>query len=115
MSRSEVGFTEQNKDHGIGMPLANLSDLGGSVPVTGTNLAQVFARHAVQTVNRLRVVAGRNQHFVERSPVVAPVDIEADALAQFALVNFATPPFIENVLITREDGFDSQHHGTIAG
>ena len=62
-----------------------------------------------------RVIASRDQQFVERSPVVSPVEIEADALAQFVLVDFAAPPFFEDVLIAGEDGFDSEHDRAIPG
>ena len=115
MSGSEVRFSEQHEDHGIGMALADLGDLGRSVTVAGADLAQVFAGHAIETVDAFAVVAGRYQQFVERSPVVSPVEIEADALAQFALVDFAAPPFVENVLIAGEDGFDSEHDRAISG
>ena len=83
--------------------------------IAGADLAQVFARHAIQTVDGFGVIAGRRQQFVERRPVVSPVEIEADALAQFALVNLAPPPFFENVLVAGEDGFHAQHDRPVAG
>ena len=60
------------------------------------------------------MIARRDQQFVKRSPIVSPVEVEADALAEFALVDFAAPPFVEDVLVAGEDGFDTEHDGTIA-
>src|ERR1700689_5409702 len=114
MCRSQVRFAEQDEDHGIGMALTDLTNLGGSVTVAGANLAQVFTRHAIEAVNRFSVVAGRYQQFVEGSPVIAPVEIEADALAEFAFVDFAAPPFFEDVLVAGKDGFDSEHDRAIS-
>jgi hypothetical protein len=54
MPGSEVRFAEQYKDRGFGMPLANLGDLGGGVAITRADFAQVFARHAVEAIDRLR-------------------------------------------------------------
>jgi hypothetical protein len=50
---------------------------------------------------------------VKRSPIVTPVEIETDALAEFAFVDFAPPPLIENVLIAGEDSFNTKHDGAI--
>ena len=60
------------------------------------------------------MIARGDEQFVKRSPVVSPVEIEADALPKFGFVNFAAPPFVEDVLIAREDGFDPKNDGTIA-
>ena len=53
MSRGEVRFAEQHEDHGVGMALADLGNLGGGVTVAGSDLAQVFARHAIETIDGL--------------------------------------------------------------
>ena len=96
------------------MALANLGNLGRGMTIAGADFAQIFARHAIETVDGLAMVARGDQQFVKRSPVVSPVEIEADALPQFVLVNFAAPPFFENVLVAGEDGFDSKHHRAIS-
>ena len=114
MSGSEVRFAEQHEDHGIGMALADLGDLCRSVTVARTDLAQVFTGHAIEAVDAFAVVACGHQQFVEWSPVISPIEIEADALAQFVLADFATPPFVEDVLIAGEDGFDSEHDRAIS-
>ena len=115
MSRSEVRLAEQHEDHCIGMTLADLGNLGRGVTIAGADLPQVFAGHAIEAVDGLAVIAGSDQQFVERSPIVTPIKIEADALAQFVLIDFAAPPFFENVLIAGEDGFDSEHDRAISG
>ena len=53
--------------------------------------------------------------FVERRPVVAPVEVEADALLQFFGVNLAPPPFVENVLITGKNCFETEDYGAVSG
>src|SRR5258708_7580034 len=50
---------------------------------------------------------------MKRRPIVAPIQIEADALAQFALINLAPPPFLENVLVAGKNSFHSEHYRTI--
>ena len=54
MSGSEMRFAEEHEDDGIGMTLADFGDLGSGVTVARANLAQIFARHAVEAVERLR-------------------------------------------------------------
>src|ERR1700680_297224 len=115
MTRSEVRLAEQDEDHGVGMLFADLGNLCRSVTIASSDFPQVFTGHAIETVNGLAMVASREQQFVEGSPIVAPVKIEADALTQFGLVNFAAPPFFENVLVAGKDGFDSEHHRAISG
>ncbi len=114
MSRREMRLAEQNKDDGIRMPLADLRNFGGRVAVASADLAQIFARHAVETIERFRVIARGHKQFVKRRPVVSPIKIEADALPQFALLDLTPPPFIEDVLVASKYGFDSEHDGTVA-
>ncbi len=97
------------------MALPDFGQLVDGVTIARADLAQIFPRHAVQAVDGVGVLARRHQQFVERRPVVAPVEIEANALAQFFGVNLAPPPFVEDVLVAGEDGFHSQHHGTVSG
>src|SRR5438445_1522550 len=111
---SQMRLTEEHKNHCVGMLLANLRNFASRVSVTGANLAQVFARHAIQTINGLRVIAGGGQQLVEWSPVIAPVEVEADSLAEFAFVNLAAPPFVENMLIAGKDGLDSEYNAAVA-
>src|SRR5258708_38959728 len=50
---------------------------------------------------------------MKRRPIVAPIQIEADALTQFALINLASPPFLENVLVAGKNSFSSKLDRTI--
>ena len=59
------------------------------------------------------MVAGGGKKFVKCRPVVSPVEIETDALAQFIFINLAAQPFVENVLVAGENGFHSQHYGAL--
>ena len=102
-------LAEQHEDHRIGMPLANFGDLRRGMTITRSNLPQVFPRHAIKAIDSFAMIASRDQQFVERRPVVSPIQIKTNALPQFALIDFAPPPFFENVLIAGENGFDSEH------
>ena len=95
------------------MALADFGKLRGGVTVARANLAQIFAGHAIEAINGLTVVAGGDQQFVERLPIVSPIEIEADALAEFAFINLTAPPLFEDVLIAGKDGFHSQHNRAI--
>ena len=55
------------------------------------------------------MLAGGGEQFVKWSPFVSPVEFETDALAQFVFINLAAEPFVKNVLVAGENGFDSQH------
>src|SRR5260370_37391903 len=109
----EVRLAEQHNDKRIRMAVAEIGNLVCGVPVTSADFAPLFARHAIEPVNGGAVVAGGGEQFVKWSPFVSPVEFEADALAQFAFINFAAEPFVENVLVAGENGFDSQHHGSL--
>src|ERR1035441_10590106 len=91
------------------------SRISAILAAAGADFAQVFARHAVESVDGLGVIARGDQQLVEWGPIVSPVEVEADALAELALVDFAAPPFVENVLVAGEDGFDSQHDRAVPG
>src|SRR3984957_21161470 len=108
-------FPEKHEDNGVRMALADLNDLGGSVTIAGADPAQIFARHAVESINRLGVIARGHQQFVKWNPVISPVEIEADALPKLFFVNFSPPPFVEDVLIAGEDPLHSKDHGPGAG
>src|ERR1700680_4722214 len=80
---------------------------------TSSGFAAIFPRHAIEPVDGGAVVAGGAEQFVKWSPFVSPVEFETDALVQFAFINFAAEPFVENVLVAGENGFDSQHNGSL--
>src|SRR5437016_4163044 len=96
------------------MPLANLRDLMRGVTVTSTNLPQIFARHAVQSVNTFRMFARRHQQVIEGLPVVPPVQIKAYTLTKLIFINLPPPPFIQDVLIAGKNCLDPQYYRTPA-
>jgi len=85
------------------------------VTVTRPDLTQIFAGHAVEAVDALAVIASGDQQLIKRSPIVSPVEIEANALPQFRFLNFAPPPLVENVLIAGKNGFDAEDDAAITG
>src|SRR5713226_5589968 len=105
----EVRLAEKNQYERVGMTLPQPGYLVGDVAVARSNFAQIFARHAIEPVDGGAVVAGGGEQLVKRSPFVAPVEVEPDALAQLVFVNLAATPFVEDVLVARKNGFDSQH------
>src|ERR1700747_3441492 len=96
------------------MPLPDLGDLQRGMAIAGTDLSQVLSRHAVQSIQRFGVVARADEQLVKWRPVVAPIQIEANALAQSRFVNLPPPPLVKNVLVASKYGFDSENHRTIA-
>ena len=70
MSRSKVRFAEQHEDHRIGMPLADFGNLGGGVTIARSDLAQVFAGHAIEAVDAPR----RDR---ARRPAVRGTDVQS--------------------------------------
>src|ERR1700721_3290717 len=96
------------------MAQADFSNLGGSVTIASPDFSKVLTRHTVEAVNRLAVIAGGDQQIVKRRPIISPVEIKADALTKLALVNFAAPPLVEDVLVAGINRFDAEHHGTVA-
>src|ERR1700757_2453348 len=91
------------------MAAVNLQNLVGGVAVARGDLAQILARHAIEAIDASVVAAGNRQQFIERRPVVSPVEFKADALAKFSLVNLASQPLIDDMLIARKNGLHSQH------
>ena len=95
------------------MAAAEVGNLVGGVPVTSSDFAQILARHAIEPVDGSAVIAGGGEQFVKWSPFVSPVEFETDTLAEFIFINLAAEPFVENVLVAGENGFDSQHYGAL--
>ena len=112
MSGSDVGFAEEYKHEGFGMAAANLGNFCGGMAVARPDFAQVFAGHAIEAIERDGMFARGTEEFVKRSPIVSPIKVEADALAKFRLVDLTTPPFVHDVLIAREDGFEADENRT---
>ena len=86
MPGRQVGFPEEHQNKRIRMAAANLADLLGGVAIAGADLAQVFARHTVKTVEAGRVLTRGGKKFEERRPVIAPIEIETDALAKLGFI-----------------------------
>src|SRR5258708_25255711 len=110
MLRREMRLAEQRNDERVRMAASQIGNLVGSVPVTSSDFAQIFARHAIEPVDGGAVVAGSGEQFVKWSPFVSPVEFETDALAQFGFVNFAALPFVENMLVAGKNRFHSQYY-----
>src|ERR1700730_16037353 len=115
MTRGKVGLPEQHKDHRIRMASPHLHDFCAGVAISQSNFSQVVSRHAIEAVECLVVVSGGRQDFTEGSPVVPPVNVEANPLTQFVLVNLAPPPLVQNVLVAGEDGLDPKYDWPVAG
>jgi hypothetical protein len=77
-----VRLAEQYDDECVGMLPAELGDLVGGVTVPRSDFAQIFARHAIEPVDRCSMIARGREQFIKGGPVVSPVELEADALPQ---------------------------------
>ena len=80
MSGRKVGLAKQHHNDGIGVALPNFCQLVSGVAVAGPDLTQIFARHAVEAVDCVGVFTRSHQQFVEWRPVIAPIEVEANAL-----------------------------------
>src|SRR5215469_3411538 len=83
------------------------------MPVARPNFSQILPRHAVQTVKTVAVIASGQQKFVERGPIVSPIEIEAHALPKLRFLDFPPPPFVNNVLIAGKNGLEPENHWPI--
>src|SRR5271168_585700 len=95
------------------MAAADIGNLVGGVTVARSDFAQIFARHAIESVDGCAMVARGGKQFVEWSPIVSPIKLETYALAKFGFVNLAAKPLFEDVLVARKDCFHSKHYGTM--
>src|SRR5271163_665011 len=95
------------------MAPAQLGNLVGGVAIASSDFAQIFARHAIQAINRCAMITRGGEQFVKWCPVVSPVQFETDALAQFIFINFASQPFVKDVLVARKNSFDSKNNRTL--
>src|SRR5580700_1660472 len=95
------------------MMLANFGNFFGGVAVARSDFAQIFARHAIESVDGCAMIARGREQFVEWGPVVSPIKFEANTLAQFVFFNFAVVPLVQDVLVARENCFDSQRDGAL--
>ncbi len=115
MRGCEVRFAEQGDDACLGIPLPDLGEFGGGVAIARTDAAHVVAWHAIEAVDAGSVTPRRLQQLAPRRPIVAPIEIEADALAQLALINLAAHPRVQNALVAGENHLHREQHRTIAG
>src|SRR5690349_3250986 len=96
------------------MLLSNVANFRGSMTIARANLPEILARHTVQAINRLAVLAGTFQEREERLPVVTPIGVVANAVAQFGFLDLTAHPFIQDVLVAGKDRFHADHDRTAA-
>src|SRR3974390_2939269 len=108
MARGKMRLAKQHH-YGCGrMTSSNLRDLFGRVPVARSDFPQIFPRHAVERVQGLAVLPRHYQQVVKGRPIVSPLAVEADAGPQLLGADLAAPPFVEYVLVARENRLQSQ-------
>ncbi len=83
------------------------------MPVAHADLAHVAPGQTVQAIHRRPISSCALQQLVKGSPVVLPVEVVANPLSQFLLVDFVAQPLVENVLIAGEHRLNCQDHGTL--
>jgi hypothetical protein len=96
------------------MRATELGNFISGVAIASSDFAQVFARHAIESIGGCSTITCSGEQFVKWKPIISPVDVEADALAKLNFINLAARPLVENVLVARENGFDSQDDGALA-
>src|SRR5438128_4290824 len=115
VSGSEMRFTKQDQIRGVGMSLTDFANFVSRVAIPHADLTQVFTWHTVEPIDGFRMLARSDQQFVKWRPIIAPVEIETNALPQFCFTNFATPPFVKYVLVSGKNDFHAEDYRTISG
>src|SRR5438552_6635484 len=107
-------FPEKHLNCGVRMRLTDFPNFVSSMPIPHADLTQVFMWHTVEPIYGFCVLARRNQQFVKWRPIIAPVEIETNALPQFSFTNLPTPPFLKYVLVSGKNGFHAKDYRTIS-
>src|SRR5437667_8133528 len=115
MFRRHVGFAEKYDEGCLRMAFSHFPELPRSMTITRADSAHVFARHAIEAIESIRMLTSRGQQLKQRLPVVAPVVIEAQAFTQFLLADLTTPPRVKNRLVARQDCLNSEHDPAFRG
>src|SRR5512142_600149 len=97
------------------MPRPDFRQLIGGVAVTRANFSQVVTRNAVERIDGGAMSAPALQQLVKRLPVVSPIQVEPDPLAEFLLLDGPGEPLVQNVLVAGENGLQPEHHRPAAG
>src|SRR5215470_13796995 len=92
------------------MFLPYLADFCAGMAIAGSYAPKVVSWFAVQSIYSFGVVSRRNQQFIKWLPVISPMTVEVDPSSQLLFAYFPAPPSIQNFLIARQDGFQSQHN-----
>src|ERR1700733_8011421 len=110
---SKMRFSEEHQNQRVWMAISYLRNLVGRMAIASANLPQVLARHAVKPVNPGALLARGRKNVKEGSPVVSPIQVEANTLAKLALVDLSAQPLIDDMLISGKNRFHSQHQRPI--
>ena len=108
-SRREMRLAEEDEDERVGMPVAYFGNLVGGVAVAGSDIAQVFARHAIESVDRARPHRGRQRAVRKMGPSRIPSQGRSGCAGGVRLVNLSAQPLVENVLVAGKNRFHSEH------
>ena len=73
-------FAKQHHDHRIGMALPYLREFMGGVTIARPDFAQSLPAACNPVHRLLRMLAGCDQQFVKRCPVISPIEIETHPL-----------------------------------
>ena len=81
MIRRQMRFAKQNEDRSLGMTLPDLGQFQSRVAITRANFSQVFARHAIQPVKSLRVIARARPGIHRTAPNRIPNPDQSECVA----------------------------------
>src|SRR6201989_1191679 len=105
----QMRFFTQHHYYGLGICRPKFSNLHRCMPVAGPDTAHVLSRGAIQPVDFCAGFPGSFEKFAKGPPIVTPVAFKANTVAQFIGIDVAVLPLIEDMLVTRNDGLDSQY------
>src|SRR5580692_10199165 len=67
------------------MRATELGNFISGVAIASSDFAQVFARHAIESIGGCSTITCSGEQFVKWKPIISPVDVEADALAELEI------------------------------
>src|SRR5437867_11551092 len=65
MSRSEMRFTKQNQNRGVGMRLTEIHNFVSSMPIPHGDLTKGFTQHTIDPIDDFRIHARSDQHITK--------------------------------------------------
>src|SRR3954451_4054792 len=115
MVRGKVRLAEEYNQQRIWMRRPRPRHSIGSMTIALGNATHIAPRRAIRSVYGNLQCASDLERVQKRLPLVSPIHIEAEALAQLGVGSRFCLPFVYDVLVTGEYRFEQQDKRTLLG